>query len=126
MSDNNHKLGFFDRLKKSRLIKNITIDGFKNAPAIFQTDMDVIEALISKDADNIDLIDPEVALKYLDFHPEIIKKLNIDLCLKYIELKPELFQYVDKITLLQRLVKLGKRNLIKKLPTDVQLELLFR
>ena len=118
------KLGFFQRLKKRSLIKGITGGKYQQADPIFQTDPEVVEALMNRSPYNLRYLPKGVGLDYLAAHPEIIEKNPKNIRDMYLAEMPELFKHLSESQQIEMILVSRKYEFLKQLPPEKQKELL--
>lgn len=118
------KLGFFQRMKKNSLIKHISAEKYQQADPIFQTDPEVVEALMSRSPYNLRHLPKGVGLDYLSKHPEVIEHCEKKLRDMYLEEMPELFKHMSESQQIEAIVVGKKYEYLKQLSPEKQKELL--
>ena len=67
---------FTQRIKKSRLIRNISEESYRKAPDYLRYDIDVVNALLIADPNAIGSVNSSIALKAIEMNPSLFGTLS--------------------------------------------------
>ena len=126
------KLNFFQRIRKSFLMRKITLKKYNKAPAYLKQDDDVIQALIYSNSSNISVFSLEEQLSFAEKYPGLLERLPNNTRANLLEKKPELITKLEQGTaedfILRRLNSYSAKDedfeFIKFMPEEFQVRLL--
>ncbi len=118
------KLNIFQQIRKLFLVARINGKKYEKAPEYLKTNPEVVDALISNIPTDIQYVRDEIALQYLNEHPETIKDLGKKLQTKYIAKNQSLAEHLSNSQKTEIIFGDENYELIKYLPKELQLEFL--
>ena len=126
------KLNFFQRIRKSFLMRRITLKKYNKAPDYLRQDDDVIQELIYSNPSNISVFSLEEQISFAEKYPGFLEGLPNNTRANLLENKPELITKLDSAIaeefILRRLNKSSLKDedlaFIKFMPEEFQVRLL--
>ena len=122
------KLGFFQRIRKALLIRNINKTKYNKAPEYLKNDEEVVDALLAHNSYDITEVPFGHQIRALKEKPENIRILPENSKQSVLKELPDLISQIDRYELLEKIddrsVSKIYMEYLKNLPIERQVELL--
>ena len=126
------KLNFFQRIRKSFLVRRITFKKYEKAPDYLKEDEDVIQALLYRDTNNINRFSSERRIEFVEKYDLLFPNLPLSNQNELLEARPDFIMKFGEENAKKYLIsKLGTSydranyyKFIKYMPEDFQIKML--
>lgn len=118
------ELGFFQKLRKNRLLRSINISKYRSAPEYLKYDEEVIEALLMESPYNIVALYPAQKMSVVEKHPELFNYIPLAEKEAIVKQRPEYISRLQEDEAYSFIFTDGSLDLIKYLRPESQTRLL--